>query len=249
MNRHLTLYVVLVLPLIAVCACGGSRGVGDTRELPADGGGFDAGGDAENPTCAGRECGPDGLGGSCGDCINDCIGEPDPSLCHGGACAHACCPDCDGKDCGPDGCGGVCGQCVLGQECTPEFTCVVCEMDCAGKFCGDDAGCGLVCHGPCPNPNDQCAGFPGWFCMPRDCQPECTGKNCGDDDGCGRRCEGWCPGPEYCLAGPDWHCGVHGDAPDCTNKMCGEDDTMGGKCVGPCPDASKTCNPQTFVCE
>jgi len=55
------------------------------------------------PNCQGKECGPDGCGGTCGTC-------PPNHECGGwGQCEPVCIPDCDGKECGPDECGGTCG--------------------------------------------------------------------------------------------------------------------------------------------
>lgn len=66
--------------------------------------------------CDGRVCGPDGCGGSCGDC-------PDDAVCTvTGACV-ACVADCDGRVCGPDGCGGSCGACSDGVVCTGDGRC------------------------------------------------------------------------------------------------------------------------------
>lgn len=95
------------------------------------------------PSCAGKTCGSDGCGGSCGSCPE---GQTCDSrvcrcttgfLCTDGAC-HACCsnadcpsgslcdaathtcgcaPDCTGKTCGSDGCGGQRGTCPDGQTC------------------------------------------------------------------------------------------------------------------------------------
>lgn len=59
--------------------------------------------------CAGRQCGADGCGGSCGSCA----GPQDE--CIGGACA--CKPACEGRQCGDDGCGGSCGGCASDQAC------------------------------------------------------------------------------------------------------------------------------------
>lgn len=51
--------------------------------------------------CAGKECGSDGCGGTCGECTG---GDP----CVNGTCGE-CVPDCTGKECGAsDGCGGQC---------------------------------------------------------------------------------------------------------------------------------------------
>ena len=241
MNRRFIRSIALALPLAAVCACGGSRVLGDAGVAPADGGAADAG----NPACAGKECGDDGYGGSCGTCINDCTGDPDPTFCHDGICANVCCPYCGDRECGDDGCAGLCGVCVVGQYCTPEGRCEVCTPDCAGKACGDDAGCGLTCKGTCPDPDDECVGGPGWFCMPLGCQGRCDGKQCGDDDGCGGLCVAPCPDGCPCSAAT-YVCEA---GSGCCGKSCGDDDGAGGRCVVWCTDPSQTCNPQTFVCE
>jgi hypothetical protein len=61
------------------------------------------------PDCAGRVCGSDGCGGSCGKCV-DCEGGA--VACSDGQCSKTfCCPDCNGRECGDDGCGGSCGLC------------------------------------------------------------------------------------------------------------------------------------------
>jgi len=107
---------------------------------------------ASTDHCKGRECGPDGCGGDCGEC-------PDGLTCNvaTGQCQEDCVPqDCDqlGKDCGmvPDGCGEFndCG------ECTPPETCggggvpnvCGCTPNCVGRECGPD-GCEGSC-GECP---------------------------------------------------------------------------------------------------
>ncbi|GMV39917.1 MAG: hypothetical protein AMXMBFR64_16330 [Myxococcales bacterium] len=95
------------------------------------------------PSCAERECGSDGCGGSCGKC-------GDGEACVAGSCeGPACQPDCADRECGDDGCGGLCGTCPEGEcedgvcEAAP-----TCTPTCAGKQCGPD-GCGGVC-GTCP---------------------------------------------------------------------------------------------------
>lgn len=66
------------------------------------------------------ECGPDGVGGFCGACL-------DGQWCKGNLC-RPCALDCDGKSCGPDGCGGSCGECSIGEicvtgQCVPKSGC------------------------------------------------------------------------------------------------------------------------------
>jgi hypothetical protein len=63
------------------------------------------------PSCAGKACGDDGCGQSCGGCDAgwDCLD---------GQCVHGDTPDCAGKECGPDGMGGSCGECAADETCT-----------------------------------------------------------------------------------------------------------------------------------
>jgi hypothetical protein len=58
------------------------------------------------PDCAGKNCGSDGCGGTCGDCFL-------PGVCTQGTCA--CTPNCGSRSSGPDGCGGTCATaCISG---------------------------------------------------------------------------------------------------------------------------------------
>ena len=99
------------------------------------------------PQCAGRVCGNDGCGGSCGlcDAQSTCSGAgqcipPAPECvvnadcddhlpgtvdtCVGGHCNH-CTPQCAGRECGLDSCGGQCGpDCAAGQTCDAVGQCV-----------------------------------------------------------------------------------------------------------------------------
>lgn len=132
--------------------------------------------------CAGRACGPDGCGGSCGTCADLW------DSCVEGQCL--CISSCEGKVCGPDGCGGECGYCegtcsANGTEC--EFR----ECDCAGRECGYD-NCAMAC-GTC-NEGEHCdsAGVcvpnkPGGPCGPIfDCLSLCAT----DDKSCQQICIG-----------------------------------------------------------
>ena len=65
------------------------------------------------PACAGKSCGSDGCGGSCGKCTA-------PQTCIAGQCV--CIPDCSGKECGDDGCGGDCAKVPCPLGCTPPPT-------------------------------------------------------------------------------------------------------------------------------
>ncbi len=61
--------------------------------------------------CVGRECGPDGCGGTCGTCVGSDVCNIGTGLC------EVCVPACDGLVCGDDGCGGTCGTCAAGESC------------------------------------------------------------------------------------------------------------------------------------
>ena len=98
--------------------------------------------------CGGKECGPDGCGGSCGECQDDLVcGE-----------AGLCVESCSGKECGFDTNGISCGQCDVGWQCDDGGQCF---NPCAGKDCGDD-GYGGSC-GNCPQ---------GMNCVSTTCVPD-----------------------------------------------------------------------------
>jgi hypothetical protein len=115
------------------------------------------------PRCAGKVCGPDGCGGSCGSCAGN-------EGCHGGTCI--CVPHCGGNDCGDDGCGGSCGTCSGGRTCqSGQCTCPADQAFCGGTCkLGCEAGqshhpitcncCkdnGIPCAAPGPD-NTCCSG-------------------------------------------------------------------------------------------
>jgi len=137
--------------------------------------------------CAGKECGPDGCGGECGQCQ---AGQK----CDATGLCKGCTPSCAGKQCGPDGCGGSCGDCPAGQSCNASGTACECVKQCAGKQCGPD-GCGGEC-GQCA-PGMDCG--PAGICKLKPCEPDCAGKECGPD-GCGGAC-GACQPPKTCVYG------------------------------------------------
>ena len=177
------------------------------------------------PSCAGKQCGSDGCGGSCGAC-------PLGQECQAGICASStssCAGLCGGS--APSGC--FCDEGCVGfgdccadvcQAC-PALSFCECVPDCSGKDCGDN-GCGGSC-GTCPE------GVPceDGVCA---CVPACSGKECGDD-GCGGSC-GTCP-----MVAPDCvdgFCQLPCD-PACDGKDCG-DNGCGGSC-GECEPG--------FICE
>ena len=147
------------------------------------------------PDCVGKQCGPDGCGGACGEC------QGPQHECISGSCK--CQPACEGKDCGDDGCGGSCGSCS-GQDKCVGGQCA-CQPNCSGKQCGPN-GCGGSC-GSCWG-QDECV---NGMCQ---CQPSCQAKDCGPD-GCGDSC-GSCENDEACEGGqcvkqntPTWTDPIH----------------------------------------
>ena len=98
--------------------------------------------------CDGMECGWDGCGGTCGECVPG-------QVCNAGTC---CAPNCDGKACGPDGCSSTCGTCADGDVCVVGSCCT---PNCSGMECGRD-GCGGWC-GVCDS---------GSLCVNGDCAPD-----------------------------------------------------------------------------
>ncbi len=165
-----------VLLVVSVGACS-STSSKDVVQVSADGVVADSQGDVASdmagdsvapdgpcvPSCAGKECGGDGCGGSCGLCCGEV-------LCVAGQCD--CVPDCDGRECGEDGCGSYCSAgdpwdcheplpedsdsgCAPGLLCHPAtLICLDCIPVCDGLQCGDD-GCGGIC-GDCPCAGEDC---------------------------------------------------------------------------------------------
>jgi hypothetical protein len=202
------------------------------------------------PTCTGKQCGPDGCDGSCGQC------PPGYTCSVYGYCN--CVPNCSGKDCGNDGCGGSCGECSGSYQCNLYGKCV-CVPSCTGKECGSN-GCGGTC-GQCPV-GFQCSGNK---CIPA-CQPQCWSpdgqiKQCGPD-GCGGQC-GYCPPGLICT--PEGQCIQSG--PVCGDKQCDYPENCltcsqdCGVCQGDCCTAHETvgcsdlavtkcvCAMDSFCCE
>jgi hypothetical protein len=162
-----------------VCAgCTGDAGGTDVPPSPIDG--------MCVSNCAGRTCGDNGCGGSCGVC-------PSGQSCNGNTCVAMmmCQPQCAGRMCGPDGCGGMCGTCPSGGSCNP-MTGQCCTPNCAGRSCGAD-GCGGTC-GECSS-GLVCDSVRG-SCTPT-CTPSCAGRNCGPNN-CGTGSCGTCLAGQVC---------------------------------------------------
>jgi hypothetical protein len=153
------------------------------------------------PSCTGKECGSDGCGGSCGQCL------------YGMQCVDGYC-----KGEGP------CGE-ITYMGCCNENSAYWCDngklwhMDCSTMASPDQQVCGW-------NPEYQfydCVGaatqgpegFP-FFCKGA-CVPNCVNKQCGDD-GCGGQC-GQCPEGIGCVdfqcKGSGQDCGGYGSDPVC----------------------------------
>ena len=128
------------------------------------------------PDCAGKECGDDGCGWTCGMCL------PGVSCLADGTCED-CIPDCQGKWCGPDDCGSTCGECPPDQKCSSTGLCNFIDDPCEGKECGtwDGQWCGDC---PCPG-----------------CPPSCGECNLetGHCEGCGPDDSNECPAIFDCL--------------------------------------------------
>jgi len=111
------------------------------------------------PSCAGRQCGDDGCGGSCGLCIY-------PQTCGAyGKCVSKCTPSCAGRECGSDGCGGSCGSCPTGSSCSSYGTC-------SGS---SSSGCGSVSYEGC------CSGSTLKYCS----DGELVTMSCASSPSCG----------------------------------------------------------------
>jgi hypothetical protein len=108
------------------------------------------------PRCQNRECGPDGCGGSCGEC-------PGNDTCDTSTGQCVCQPKCGGKECGPNGCGGSCG------ECPDSHTCALDTGQCI------PVGCGVISFQGC------CAGQLLKWCENGDLHQ----KDCTNDPKCG----------------------------------------------------------------
>ena len=93
------------------------------------------------PACAGKNCGPDGCGGSCGNCTGNytcngmqvCQCNPTPGCVQGGDVGAPCAPD--------DGCGGPCTCNTMNGESCQNGSC--CHQ--TGWACLGGGGCCNTC--------------------------------------------------------------------------------------------------------
>ncbi|MEC8023958.1 MAG: lamin tail domain-containing protein [Myxococcota bacterium] len=197
------------------------------------------------PDCAGKVCGDDGCGGSCGTCTlgSQCLPAgtceaigcqsdidcPVGAGCNLATATCGCVPQCSGKQCGDDGCGGSCGECPNGGLCSVDGLCPQ-PIDCAdGLACLENCiGSGtdiFGCYDTCvPSDADAAIDFQNvYFCAFSDCSgttdPSCLQQT------------------PACKANYDI-CKVTCE-PACGGKSCGQDG-CGGSC-GDC-DAGDTCD-------
>jgi hypothetical protein len=168
-------------------------------------------GECDDYDCEGKQCGPDGCGGTCGQCVSPtpvCIGgvcqegnefcdcSCAENVCEGkyciGGCGEICMgelsleEDCAGVMCGPSphGC-GECSTCGSGYNCNQGICAPNCVPDCEGKECGDN-GCGGNCPPGCNITTEWCN---NGICDPIEtCVPNCTIRECGYDNLCNELC-------------------------------------------------------------
>ncbi|GMV42762.1 MAG: hypothetical protein AMXMBFR64_44780 [Myxococcales bacterium] len=127
------------------------------------------------PSCAGKQCGDNGCGGSCGTCAKG-------TACYGNVCEAHCgntaCEPSFGENCAT--CPGDCGTCPLSSGCVKgsEPTCggCVCEACACQKdsYCCNtawDADCVALCQGTCGG----CFEHAGCQARP---EPGCDGCAC-----------------------------------------------------------------------
>lgn len=198
--------------------------------------------------CAGRECGDDGCGNSCGVCATG-------TYCKAGTCA--CTETPKNAECGSDSCGSrvnpdkdLCGTgyscqqniCVDTQDCVTR--CLSADGQTRVRKCGND-GCGGTC-GECL-PHQECD--ENYQCR---CVPQCAGRACGDD-GCGGSCgkcgEGICDDSGQCVCEEDGNvlrsnCVSLSDKEQPCGAVCnsGEDGSSSGGHSGSTGDLSEYAN-------
>ncbi len=149
--------------------------------LAACGNGVTSGDQPCLPSCGALECGPDGCGGSCGECGGG-------ATCTAGQCLAACTPVCGGKQCGDDGCGGSCGSCGAGSACTAGV-CLVLQCPSPDQQCvvGEYTAFQYLCDYQPPPGTTTCeqVGTIGSYLSFDDCWTACAGGNssCGEQHG------------------------------------------------------------------
>lgn len=168
----------------------GEAGRMDAAEVATDLGPGDVPPERCQPACAGRTCGPDGCGGSCGSC-------PADHACAAGTCA--CAPSANGA-CTP----------ACGESCAASVDCRVPSCGCFARCCNDallgpiwtnsDVECRAAGAAACvgrrshlfrATRNQRCV-----YGRATRCPNVCNGATrCGDDRYCGAGCNPGCPPP------------------------------------------------------
>lgn len=189
------------------------------------------------PQCDGKNCGPDGCGGSCGACLS---GTADPYCGANGQCGPTCAPQCTGLQCGDDGCGGTCGTCSAGSTCADSGQCVPDTWSCADYYYKDGSACDCACGAPDPD----CLQFALTNGCPGAAKCNTTSGYC-DVAYCNAHSD--CKAPQWCVghypAGGGLRKGIcqvpnpfgqpEGQAcfmdSDCAGQIC-----AGGRCRAPC---------------
>ncbi len=138
--------------------------------------------------CAGKDCGDDGCGGQCGECVDGLVCSND------GLCVDPC----EGYECGQNAFGDSCGDCSNDLACVNGKCVTSCIDQCAGKS-PQGCYCDIVCahYGDCCG--DVCLVCPQHlYC---DCYDECVpDEQCGWTT-CGGACGTCSAVEEVCTAG------------------------------------------------
>lgn len=187
------------------------------------------------PNCWGKNCGPDGCGGTCGTCAEgeECSAS---QLCY--TPPPPCTPNCEGR-CGPDGCGGMCPSCEEGK------TCLEWGWDWSGDRPRDLSGtCVEPCFGKAPEigccVSDDFEDRHLWTCENPELADGLKRERCPADQLCGWSSDEekfTCGGTDTPPTDVEMYCpGVCGcERSDGTTRECG-DDGCGNSC-GTCgPD-------------
>ncbi len=174
------------------------------------------------PDCTGKQCGPDGCGGTCGTCSGST-----PYCDADQQCLAQCQPKCDGAQCGDDGCGGSCGTCAAGSSCSWNRQCVPDTWRCDPGTYGAKDGCDCGCGAPdpdcgvsgtytigCPSSTTACTS-----------QGLCDVQFCSSNTACAPK---WCTGVYWAGNGKDE--GVCAD-PVSDAKATGQPCSWNGECA------------------
>ncbi|MBM4354867.1 MAG: formylglycine-generating enzyme family protein [Deltaproteobacteria bacterium] len=209
------------------------------------------------PVCAG-ECGPDGCGGSCGEC-------PDGAVCEDGACKKLPVPCVSSKECAVDEvCDkekGVCVECLVDDDCGPDSMCsaagtcvpaIPCESDKTCKelqmVCDKEKG---VCVECLTDPDCPASGYcDEQVCHPDVCQAGDLLCQAGDVWGCAPNGGSFvlvtpCSDTDYCLNGACHAKVCEPSSPYCDGMTALVCDDLGSGPVGP----GVECDPMEEVCE